>query len=145
MDTTKIDENIGNDSIDSIDGVLNTILAAFTVPNIPIAPLPPPLILLGSNLRPGLSSESILSRIISRQSEAGIVTGDVFADGPNTSEAMILIIIEEVINALLNESVVNVVIPLGIGVTTTGVGNLGAPVISLGTTTTLGIGNGIIR
>jgi hypothetical protein len=58
---------------------------------------------------------------------------------------MILIIIEEVINALLNESVVNVVIPLGIGVTTTGVGNLGAPVISLGTTTTLGIGNGIIR
>jgi hypothetical protein len=57
MDTTKIDENIGNDSIDSIDGVLNTILA-FTVPNIPIAPLPPPLILLGSNLRPGLSSES---------------------------------------------------------------------------------------
>jgi hypothetical protein len=28
MDTTKIDENIGNDSIDSIDGVLNTILAA---------------------------------------------------------------------------------------------------------------------
>jgi hypothetical protein len=34
-----------------------------------------------------------------------------------TSEAMILIIIEEVINALLNESVVNVVIPLGIGVT----------------------------
>jgi hypothetical protein len=42
MDTTKIDENIGNDSIDSIDGVLNTI--SFTVPNIPIAPLP---ILLG--------------------------------------------------------------------------------------------------
>jgi hypothetical protein len=27
MDTTKIDENIGNDSVDSIDGVLNTILA----------------------------------------------------------------------------------------------------------------------
>jgi hypothetical protein len=51
---------------------------------------------------------------------------------------LLLIIIEEVINALLNESVVNVVIPLGIGVTTTGVGNLGAPVISK-TTTTLGI------
>jgi hypothetical protein len=49
---------------------------------------------------------------------------------------MILIIIEEVINALLNESVVNVVIPLGIGVTTTtGVGNR-HQVISLGTTTT---------
>jgi hypothetical protein len=54
-----------------------------------------------------------------------------------------IIIIEEVINALLNESVVNVVIPLGIGVTTT-VGNLGAPNF-LGTTTTLGIGNGTIR
>jgi hypothetical protein len=57
MDTTKIDENIGNDSIDSIDGVLNTI--SFTVPNIPIAPLLN-IIRLGSNLRPGLSSESIL-------------------------------------------------------------------------------------
>jgi hypothetical protein len=28
---------------------------------------------------------------------------------------------------------------------TTGVGNLGAPVVSFGMTTTMGIGNGIIR
>jgi len=38
-----------------------------------------------------------------------------------------------------------VVIPPGVSVTTTGVGNLGAPVISQGATTSMGVGNGIIR
>jgi len=34
---------------------------------------------------------------------------------------------------------------MGIAVTTTGVGNLGAPVVSQGATTAMGIGDGIIR
>jgi hypothetical protein len=40
---------------------------------------------------------------------------------------------------------VDVVIPPGISVMTVGVGNLGAPVVSQGATTTMGIGDGIIR
>ena len=144
-DSDKQDENILNSALDSLDGLLDTILSAFAIPDEPVTPLPPPLILVGSALRPGLSTEKILSKIISRQSEAGLPVGDVFADGPNTSEAMLLIIIDEIINALLNDSVVNVVIPLGVAVSTVGVGNLGAPVLSQGATTSLGIGNGIIR
>ena len=58
---------------------------------------------------------------------------------------MELIRIEEIVDALLNDAVVNVVIDPGVSVMTTGVGNLGAPVVSFGTTTTMGIGNGIIR
>jgi hypothetical protein len=58
---------------------------------------------------------------------------------------MELIRIEEIINAVLTEAKVDVVIPPGISVMTIGVGNLGAPVVSQGATTTMGIGDGIIR
>jgi hypothetical protein len=141
-------ENINKENnfdLSSIYGVLNMILTAFKVPNPPVEPLPPPLVMIGAPLRPGLSGKEIASRIISRQSEAGLPVGDVFADGPNISEAMLAIQSEEIINALLNESVVNVVIPPGVGVTGFGIGNLGAPVVIQGLTTTMGIGNGIIR
>jgi hypothetical protein len=134
-----------NFNLNSISGVLNTILTAFSIPEEPVTPLPPPLIMTGAKLRTGLSASAISARIISRQSEAGLPVGDVFADGPNTSEAMLTIIIEEIINAIHTEAVVNVVIPPGVSVTTVGVGNLGAPVLSQGTTTSMGIGDGIIR
>jgi len=132
--------------LSSINDVLNVILCAFDIPEEPVKPLPPPLILTGSYLRPGLSAEGIAKIIISRQAkDAGRQIGDVFADGSNVEERMEVIRVEEIINALLNDAVVNVVIPPGVSVTTVGVGNLGAAVISQGVTTTMGIGNGIIR
>ena len=135
----------GNFNLSSISGVLNIILTAFSIPDEPIAPLPPPLIMVGAKLRVGLSAQAIAARVISRQSEAGRQVGDVFADGPNVEEAMEVIRIVEIINSLLTEAVVNVVIPPGISVSTVGVGNFGAPVISQGATTNMGIGDGIIR
>lgn len=132
-------------NIGSISNVMNIILTAFSVPDQPVSALPPPLILTGAKLRPGLSPSAIAARIISRQSEAGRQVGDIFADGPNVEEAMEVIRVEEVINAILTEAVVNVVIPIGVAVTTTGVGNLGAPVVSQGATTAMGVGDGIIR
>ena len=138
-------DNNNTFDLGTVSGVLNTLLAAFNIPQAPIAPLPPPLIMLGSVLRPGLSAKMIAARIISRQSESGRQVGEIFADGPNVEEEMEVIRIEEIINAILTESVVNVVIPPGIAITTTGVGNLGIPVISQGETKTIGIGNGIIR
>lgn len=143
----KEDTSSSNSSFNlgSISGVLNIILSAFSIPDEPVAPLPPPLIMIGAKLRPGVSAQAVASRIISRQSEAGRQVGDVFADGPNNEEAMELIRIEEIINAVLTEAKVDVVIPPGISVMTIGVGNLGAPVVSQGATTTMGIGDGIIR
>ncbi len=132
-------------SLSSISGILNLILTAFSIPDTPVKPLPPPLILVGAKLRPGMSSQAVAARIISRQSEAGRQVGNVFADGPNVEEAMEAIRIEEIINSLHTEAVVNVVIPPGVSVSTIGVGNLGAPVVSQGATTSLGVGNGIIR
>ena len=138
-------DNNNTFDLGSISGVLNTLLSAFNIPQEPVAPLPPPLIMVGSVLRPGLSAKMIAARIISRQSDSGRQVGDIFADGPNTEEEMEVIRIEEIINAILTESVVNVVIPPGVSVSTTGIGNLGIPVISQGATTTMGVGNGIIR
>ncbi len=132
-------------NMSSLNGILNTVLSAFKIPETPIEPLPPPLIMVGAKLRPGLSAESIAAEIISQQSDAGRVVGDVFADGPNVEEAMEVIRIKSIINALLNDARVDVVIPPGVSVSTIGIGNLGAPVVSQGTTTSMGIGDGIIR
>ena len=107
--------------------------------------MPPPLIMTGAKLRPGLSAQAIAARIIARQSESGREVGDIFADGPNVEETMEVIRIEEIINAILTESKVEIVIPPGVAVSTIGVGNLGAPVVSQGATTAMGIGDGVIR
>jgi hypothetical protein len=132
-------------NLNSINGVLSIILDAFRIPEPPIEPLPPPLIMIGAKLRPGISAQGIAAEVISRQSESGRVVGDVFADGPNVEEAMELIRVTEIVNAILNQSRVDVVIPPGVPVTTVGIGNLGAPVVSQGATTGMGIGDGIIR
>jgi hypothetical protein len=134
-----------NTNLSSISSILGVITAAFNIPKEPVSPLPPPLILTGANIRPGLTASVIASRIIARQSEAGLIPGDVYGDGPNTSEAMLLIIVQEIINAILTEAKIEVVVPPGVAVTTVGVGNLGAPVLSQGATTNLGVGSGVIR
>jgi hypothetical protein len=143
-DENKKDENVDTGFLDSIDGVLDTILAAFSVPEEPVTPLPPPLIMIGGKIRTGISKKSIISNVIARQSEAGLPTGKVFADGPNSNEIMIKVIVEEIVNSLLNECVVNLVIDPLIPVMVVGA-NGGGPMVSMGYTTLYGSGNGIIR
>ena len=94
-------------NLSSINGVLNIILSAFSIPQIPVEPLPPPLIMIGAKLRPGISAQSIAAEIISKQSNSGRVVGDVFADGPNSEEAMEVIRIQGIIDAILNEAKVD--------------------------------------
>ena len=131
-------------NLSSMNGILNLILSAFQIPETPVEPLPPPLVMVGDKLRHGLLAQPIASEIISKQSDAGRVVGNVFADGPNVEEAMELIRIQEIINAILTQSKVEVVIPPGISVIAAG-GNAGGPVVCLGVTTSKAIGDGIIR
>ena len=131
-------------NLSSMNGILNLILSAFQIPETPVEPLPPPLVMVGAKLRPGLLAQPIASEIISKQSDAGRVVGNVFADGPNVEEAMELIRIQEIINAILTQSKVEVVIPPGISVIAAG-GNAGGPVVCLGVTTSMAIGDGIMR
>lgn len=129
----------------SITNIIQVILAAFSLPQQPVTPLPPPLIMLGGNLRTGLSSKQIASRIISRQSEAGAPSGDIWGDGENPMEGVITIMCEEVVNAIQTEAKVDVVVPPGIPLTAIGAGTFGVPVVSQGYTTSYKQANGIIR
>lgn len=129
----------------NISEIMGMVSAAFKIPSQPVSSLPPPLVVVGGNLKTGLSAKEIASRIISRQSDAGAPVGDIFDSTNNISEAMELIRVEEIISALLTQAKVDVVIPPGISVMSSGIGNLGAPVISQGQTTDFAEGNGIIR
>lgn len=131
-------------SLSSISNVLKLITSAFSLPQQPAQSVPPQLIFTGAKLRPGLSPKTIASRIISRQSESGLISGDAFADGGNKNEAMEVIRIEEIVYALVTEAVIDIVLDPGLQVTTIGVGNLGIPVVSQGATTNIGTGSGVI-
>jgi len=141
----KQSESSNTNDFGSIGNILSIVSAAFKIPDTPITPLPPPLLLVGGLLRPGLSADEIAANIISRQSEAGLIPGKIFGDGENSIELMERIRIQEIINALTLKAKIEVVIPPGVSVQTIGVGNLGAPVVSLGTTTNIGSGYGVIR
>jgi len=145
INTNKKSETSDSINLNSISSILRLINAAFTIPKTPLTPLPPPILLTGSKLRVGVTASVIAARIIARQTDAGLVVGDVFGDGANTSEAMEVIRIEEIINALLTEAKIEVAIAPGVSVTVTGIGNLGAPVLSQGATTTIASGTGVIR
>jgi hypothetical protein len=142
--TNKKEKPSGGFDLSSISGVLNLILMAFSLPEEPASTPPPPLLLAGAKLRPGMSAKAITARIISRLSEANLPTGDDFADGPNSTNALVSIITEEHVNSIQTEAVVTVALPPGLAVTVTGVGNLGAPVVSQGATTAIGTSSGVI-
>jgi hypothetical protein len=142
--TEKVGPSTGFD-FGSITNITQIISAAFQLPQEPVTPLPPPLVMVGGSMRTGLSSKQIAARVISRQSEAGAPYGDIWGDGENPMEGVITIICEEVVYSLQNESKVDVVVPPGIPLTAIGAGNFGAPVVSQGYTTSYKQANGIIR
>jgi len=129
----------------SMTNVINTLKAAFSVPRTPIESIPPQLLLVGARLRPGLSSRNVAARVIARQSETGAPVGDIFSENSNVMESMIVVIVEEVISALQLDAKIEIVVPPGVQVTTTGLGNMGGPVISQGATTAIAKGEGVIR
>ena len=128
----------------NIKDIIDTISSAFNMPTTPLTPIPPPLLLAGSNIRTGLSARNIAARIISRQSEAGAPVGAMIDGSRNISEAMEVIRVEEIINALITEAKIEIIVPPGVPVTAFG-GNAGGPIIVQGTTTSYGQGAGIIR
>jgi hypothetical protein len=129
----------------SLNNIIKVVKNAFKSIRKPLTPLPPPLLLTGGNLRPGLSAKEITTRILARQAEAGAPVGDVFSENGNISEKMELIRVQEIIKALQIEGKVEIVIPPGVQVTAMGIGNMGGPVVVQGATTTIASGYGVIR
>jgi hypothetical protein len=130
----------------TIKKILNVLNGVLKTDRPPLTPIPSPLILKGSLEKSGVSARSITSRVISRQSEAGAPFGDIFQNNSNVMESIIAIIVEEVVHEMKTECKVEVAIaPSTITITSTGIGNLGAPVVSQGTNTNIIKGTGIIR
>lgn len=127
----------------NMSNVIKIILGAFLLSKQIKTPIPPPLLLVGARNRSGLSAKSIASRIISRQSEAGAPVGPLADGSKNISEAMEVIRVEEIVNALITEAKIEIAIPPGVPITGVG-GNVGGPVIIQGATTSYGSGVGVI-
>lgn len=128
----------------SISNIIQIVSAAFKLPQQPVTPLPPPLIMVGGSLRTGMSAKQLAARVIARQSEAGAPVGDIWGDGENVMEGLIKIMSEEVVNMLQTEARVDVVVPPGIPLTAIG-GNAGGPLVSQGYTTSYKQANGVIQ
>lgn len=128
----------------NIADILAPIMKVLEGLRTPAPVIPPPTILVGAPLRPGLSASLIAAKIIARQSEAGAPAGVLPSGNENIAELMEIIRIEEIINALLTDARIDVAIPIGIPVQAIGA-NSGGPLQALGTTTGIGTGTGIIR
>jgi len=124
MSDCRPSEKSSFDDVDlsSISSILKIILGAFTLLQKPAQQIPPPLILIGKNTRPGMSARNLAARVISRyEGDAGVPMGDVFNNGPNTEAMKVRIMSEEIVAMIQTEAKVDVVIdPGAIQVTATG-------------------------
>jgi hypothetical protein len=92
--------------------ILNGLLNLFRVPKSIQTPIPKPLI-LASKSRPGLSPKLMASRVIQRQSEAGLNVGPLGTGEINPAEIMERIRMEEIVNAIITEMRIDLAITPG--------------------------------
>lgn len=141
MSNSKSDFN-GKDYT-SLSNILNLVTSAFEGVKKPAKKIPPPLLLIGKDLRPGMSARNLAGRIISRlESDANIPMGNVFADGDNNEAKKIRIIAEEIVKMIQTEAKVDIAIDPG-AIQITATGSAGAvPVIVQGSNTIFTTGSG---
>ena len=131
--------------LSSISNILNILLGAFNMMQKPAQNIPPFLLLVGAELRPGMSARDLAANIISRmESDAGIPMGNIFGDGPNAIASAALIQAQEQISHIQSKAKVNTVIKPG-SVQITAVGaNAGGPIIVQGSNISLTQNTGIL-
>jgi hypothetical protein len=118
--------------------ILNGLLNLFKIPMSTSQTMPSPLI-LATKAKPGMSPSQIASRIIKRQSEAGLPVGPLPSGKTSSAEIMERIRMEEIVKALTSEARIDVAIRPGTALQATG-GNAGGPIQVVGTV--LGIAGG---
>jgi len=148
MSDCKQTEKINKDKLDisSLSSILNILNTLFRSTQTPATLLPPALLLVGKNFRPGMSARNLAARTIARtESDAGIPMGDVFADGPNREAQAILVNAEETVSTIQTEAKVSVAIDVGtIQVTSTGFAGP-FPLVAQGGNITPGFGSGGVQ
>lgn len=128
-----------------INSILTTITNTIDSIKLPANSVPPLLLSLGGQFRPGISPSMIASNIIRRQTEAGAPYGPCADGSANIAEAMEVIRVEEIVNALKYDAHIQIAIPPGT-ILFTGTGaNAGGPVSVVGSNTNTVTGYGIIQ
>jgi hypothetical protein len=131
-------ENSGGE----VDTIKN-LLTKLEIPDSPAPPVPSPLI-LGVAKKPGLSATKIASRIIERQSEAGIPSGTLPDGTVSPDEVMEVIRIEEIIKGILEDMKITVVLKPGVQSIGTGTGPTG-PIVVNSNSINLGEGFALVQ
>jgi len=129
-----------NNELAKAAGIVGTLIAiaailkrAFKVQK-KLIPLNKEEILLGVQLREGLSSIDLASRIIERKKALGIDIGPLPSGAENIDLMMEVIRIEEIVDAIKTKMKVEAAFPPGVPITASG-GNAGGPIVVQGATT----------
>lgn len=135
--------NFAETDLTSISSILGIIAGVFNIMQKPARQIPPPLLLVGKNLRPGMSARNLAGRVISRlESDANIPMGDVFADGDNSEAKKVRVMAEEMVKMIQTEAKVDILIDPG-AIQITAAGSAGPiPVIVQGANTLFAVGGG---
>ena len=113
--------------------------------SIPLIPIPAVMLICSTLKRPGLSSMLITSRVISRLPSLGINTGVNIDGSENLLNQVLYVTIDEIVNAIKNDSKTEIAIAPG-SITTVGKGaNSGGPVVITSTNVQAISGSGITR
>lgn len=134
-----LDGKSGEVNFKNHKSILQALLGLFKVPMTKSQKMPAPLI-LATESKPGLSPTQIASRIINRQSEAGLPVGPLPSGKTSPAEIMERIRVEEMVKALTSEARVDVAMKPGTAIQGTG-GNAGGPVQVIGTIIGIASGN----
>jgi hypothetical protein len=138
MEDGCLNNDDGSINFKNYKSVLNGLLNLFKVPTTTSSRMPTPLI-LATKAKPGMSPSQIASRIIKRQSEAGLQVGALPSGKVSAAEIMERIRMEEIVKALTSEARIDVAIQPGTGLSATG-GNAGGAIQVVGTI--LGVASG---
>lgn len=111
----------------------------------PAETLPAFLLTSVSIQRPGLSAYKIASEIISNNAAIGIETGKNPDGSPNVVNEYTYNVVKTIVDAIKNDAVVQLSVPVGSLKITAEGGNAGGPVQCIGTNVTPTILKGIIR
>jgi hypothetical protein len=129
----------------TIQNIASRVSKIFEIAQPPAQVVPPFMNVMGASLRPGLSAKLIASRIIKRRSEAGAITGPAPDGTQNVSEAEIVIMIEEIVNALCFEAKIDVAFAPGSILVTASGANGGGPVLVTGSNISTPGGTAILQ
>ena len=100
--------------------------------------------ILSEKVRPGLNAEVLANSIVSRFKEIGLPSGPLINGTQNVMEAFVVVLCEEIIDAIQNDMRVDIGIFPGGTVNANGA-NAGGPVAAVGTTITAQEGIGVAR